>query len=91
VDAQEAFLVGQRAVQYALEGHTDVMVTLVRPVGEKYRCSTGLAPLEAVAGKEQLLPASYLDAATGLATEGFLQYARPLIGGPLPRFARFRW
>ena len=50
-DAGEATLVGRAAVEYALEGHSDVMVTLVWQPGEGYACYTGLAPLEAVAGK----------------------------------------
>jgi len=90
VDAAEAFLVGQMAVRYALEGHSDVMVSLQREPGPGYRCSTGLAPLEAVAGQERLLPPEFVDAAAGLVTEKFLEYAGPLIGGELPRFARLR-
>ena len=90
VDAREAFEVGQAAVRYALEGHTDVMVTLVREAGPRYHCTTGLAPLEAIAGKERLLPPEYIDPATGMPTEAFLKYARPLIGAPLPRFGRLQ-
>jgi 6-phosphofructokinase 1 len=90
VDAQEAFLVGQMAVRYALGGHTDLMVTLVREPGKQYRCSTGLVPLEAVAGQERLLPEAYLDSASSLPTPEFLKYARPLAGGALPRFGRLR-
>ena len=90
VDAREASMVGEMAVRYALEGHTDVMVTLVREPGRAYKCVTGLAPLEAVAGRERTVPLDYLDPSSGLVTERFLEYARPLIGAALPRFARLR-
>ena len=88
VDAGEAFTVGRMAVRYALEGHTDVMVALLREPGNEYRCVTGLAPLEAVAGRERPMPPEYIDEPSGLVTQRFLDYARPLIDPPLPRFER---
>ncbi len=91
-DAQEASLVGQAAARYALEGYSDSMVTLVRQStltpGEGYNCTTGLAPLEAVAGKVKPLPQGYIDASTGLVTQAYIEYARPLAGGPMPRYGR---
>ena len=89
-DAQEAYQVGREAVAYALEGHSDSMVTLERSPGRKYRCETGLAPLAAVAGQVKLLPEEYVDASAGLMTRAFIDYARPLIGGRLPRYARLQ-
>ena len=88
-DAGEATLVGRAAVEYALEGHSDVMVTLVRQPGEGYACYTGLAPLEAVAGKVRPLPSEYIGP-PGMMTQAFCDYARPLLGKPLPRYARLR-
>ena len=85
-DAREAELVGCAAVRYALEGHTDEIVTLVRELGRRYACSTGLAPLTQVAGQVKKLPAVYLDPANDFVTAKFLEYARPLIGSALPRF-----
>jgi len=90
VDAAEAYLVGKEAVRAAVAGHTDVMVTLLRSSSVTYQCTTGLAPLEAIAGRERVMPSRYVDAATGLPTKGFVEYAQPLIGAPLPRFARLR-
>ena len=87
-DAREAEMVGRAAVRYALQGISSQMVTLVREEGRGYACSTGLAPLEEVAGKVQRLPGHYFDPASQMATGAFLDYARPLIGAPLPRFGR---
>ncbi len=90
VDLAEAYLVGRQAVLAALRGETDRMVTLVREPGERYRVTTGLAPLEAVANHERHLPADYLTPDGTFVTPAFLDYARPLIGEPLPEYGRLR-
>ena len=87
-DAREAEMAGRAAVRYALEGHTGEMVTLLREPGERYACTTGLAPLEQVAGQVKRMPNEYLDPSSDFVTAAFINYARPLIGGPLPRFGR---
>ena len=87
-DAQEASLVGRAAVGYALEGHSDSMVTLVRQPDAKYECYAGLAPLNVIAGKVKPLPQEYIDTSEGLVTQAYLEYTRPLVGGPVPRYSR---
>ena len=89
-DASEAEMAGRAAVRHALDGETDRMVTLVREEGDSYRCSTGLAPLAAVAGEVRQMPAAYVDRASYSVAQPFVDYARPLIGTPLPRLARLR-
>ena len=88
VDAREAELVGRAAVRYALEGHTDEIVTLRRVGGPEYAVETGLAPLADVAGRVRRLPPELFDIDTGLAADLFESYATPLIGGPMPEFGR---
>jgi ATP-dependent phosphofructokinase / diphosphate-dependent phosphofructokinase len=87
VDWSEAYLVGKMAVQCALDGAQDVMVTLLRGPGPAYACYTGLAPLTTIAHAERRLPADFLDD-EGSITAAFVAYARPLIGGDLPEYAR---
>jgi 6-phosphofructokinase 1 len=87
-DAREAEMAGRAAVRYALQGASDRMVTLVRDDSRGYACSTGLAPLGEVAGKVWKLPEEYFDRANYMATQAFLDYARPLIGAALPRLER---
>ena len=89
-DAREAEMVGRAAVRYAAEGYTDQIATLVREPGERYSCTTGLAPLEQVAGRVKTLPDEYLDSANDFVTQEFTEYLRPLVGGPLPRLGRLR-
>ncbi len=86
-DLTEAEMAGRAAVRAAMNGHTDVIVTLERAPGSAYECITGLAPLDAVGGKVRTMPSEFLDAAAGELKPAFLRYLRPLVGR-LPRFAR---
>ena len=88
-DAREAEMAGRAAVRYALEGHTDEMVTLVRESGEKYACRTGVARLDHVAGRVRTMPEEYLARGRGLVTKEFIDYVRPLVGR-LPQLGRLR-
>jgi 6-phosphofructokinase 1 len=87
VDWDEAYLAGQTATAQAVDGARDVMVTLLRQPGPLYACTTGLAPLSEIAHAERRIPPHFLDD-DGQVTDAFLAYARPLIGGDLPTYAR---
>lgn len=87
-DQEEAYLVGRTAVRCAVTGESGYMVTLVREPGPDYGCTTGLAPLNEVANEERLLPDEYINAQGNFVTDGFREYALPLLGGPLPTYAR---
>ena len=43
-----------------------------------------------VANALKTLPDEYVNAEGNFVTEAFLEYARPLIGSPLPTYARLR-
>ncbi len=88
VDRDEAYEVGREAVRAALRGESNKMVTLLREEGPAYRCTTGLADLETVANAVHIMPAEYLTTTGNGVTQGFLDYARPLIGEPLPAYGR---
>jgi 6-phosphofructokinase len=88
VDAEEAHRVGRSAVRLALDGYSDVMVTLERSPGKVYHCSTGAVPLAQVANAEKLLPEGYIAPDGHDVTPAFVAYALPLIGEALPRLGR---
>ncbi len=90
VDAAEARMAGAAAVRHASEGTSDQMVTLVRVSNSPYQCEMDLAPLSAVANSERPVPAEYINKAGNDITPAFIEYALPLIGGPLPRYARLK-
>jgi len=88
VDADEAYMVGRNAVIGAVEGTTDKMVTLIREPGEAYHCTTGLVPLEEVANAEKLMPDEFINDERNGVSAAFLDYATPLLGGPLPEYVK---
>ena len=90
VDREEAYEVGKAAVLAALAGETGKMVTLIREPGPVYRSTTGLVELEQVANVERYLPDDFINGDGNFVTEAFIEYARPLIGGDLPPYARLR-
>ena len=80
IDRAEARMCGAAAARAACEGHTGVTVTLARHPGADYHVSTGLAPFEKVALHERLFPVEWRNAAGSDVTQGFRDYAAPLIG-----------
>ncbi len=90
VDLDESFRVGKAAVAAATAGETGKMVALKRAPGAEYAVSTGLVSVAEVAGKERPLPDAFLNHAGNFVTPAFLDYARPLLGEPLPAYARLQ-
>ncbi len=89
VDRAEAGAAGEAAVQAAIAGHSDKMVTIQRLADRPYRSFTALAPLAEIANAERHMPDEYLSARGNFVTPAFLKYLRPLIGTRLPVYARF--
>ncbi|KJS81678.1 MAG: hypothetical protein JM58_16535 [Peptococcaceae bacterium BICA1-8] len=87
-DVDEAFRAGQAAVKYFSQGITDVMVTLDRLPGVQYKIEIGKAPLEKVANVENLMPVHFINETGNFVTKEFYDYCLPLIGEPIPDYAR---
>ncbi len=87
-DREEAYLVGKMGINALLDGESDKMITLVRHTEPAYHCTTGLVEAARVANVQRLLPAEYLDESKTMVTQAFYDYALPLIGDPLPGYAR---
>ncbi|MBN1818836.1 MAG: 6-phosphofructokinase [Sedimentisphaerales bacterium] len=83
-DVDEAYRVGQAAVQAALSGENGKMVTLVRESNSPYKCTTGLALLSDVANGESKVPRDYINAKGNGVTQAMLDYVRPLVQGQAP-------
>ena len=88
VDWQEAYDAGRTAVALLGEGASEVMVSLERISDDPYQVRFGTAPLTAVANRERALPDEFIGPDGRSVTEDFRRYAVPLIGGPLPPYAR---
>jgi hypothetical protein len=99
VDLEEAYRVGQKAVQIAVEDGSGYMSTILRDPGPIYSARYDKVPLELVANSERSFPEAWIAANRLDVTEEFVRYARPLIGDHWPaiplvdgrqRFARLQ-
>jgi 6-phosphofructokinase len=88
VDLEEAYRVGAHAAELALAGRSGMMATILRTPGKAYAVQYGEVPLEVVANAERTFPAEWIAPSRTDVTDGFVRWAMPLIGEPLPRFAQ---
>jgi len=80
-DARQAYELGQRAVELALEGKNAVMPTIERTSDAPYAYRIGSAPLDQVANAEKFMPRDYISAdGYGISDKG-RAYLLPLIQG----------
>ncbi|HEX2912654.1 MAG TPA: 6-phosphofructokinase [Chloroflexia bacterium] len=89
VDLDEAWQAGEWAVRRAVKGESDIMITLLRAEGSQgeYCCEYGTTPLINIANTEHKMPENYINSAGNFVTQAFVDYATPLIGGPLPEYS----
>ena len=80
-DVKQAYEVGQRAVELALQGHNAVMPTIERISDVPYRYRIGVAPLAKVANTEKFMPRSFITRDGFGITEKCKRYLAPLIQG----------
>jgi 6-phosphofructokinase 1 len=99
VDLEEAYKVGLKAVQIAVEDGSGYMSTILRDPGPIYCVRYDRVPLELVANSERSFPEDWIAAGRLDVTDDFIRYARPLIGDSWPsiplvdgrqRFAQLR-
>lgn len=93
-DSDEAFQCGIKAVDFALDGVTGKVVTLLRSDGNRYGVEYSVADLNNVIGREKTIPEHWYTE-TGHLDNNFVKYVQPLIQGNvavteengLPKFA----
>lgn len=90
VDREEAYQVGVYSAQLALDGQDGYMATIVREPGTIYRVRYDKIPLNVVANAEREFPGEWIAENKSDVSDGFVNWALPLIGEPLPEFARFK-
>lgn len=84
VDIGEAYEVGRKAVQIALEEGTGWMATILRAPGPVYKAIFDKVKLDVVANSERFIPKKWLAKGGIDVTDDFVDYARPLIQGGWP-------
>lgn len=80
-DVDQAYALGQAAVELALSGKNAVMPTIVRLSDDPYRWEIGSANLADVANVEKKMPKEYITEDGFGITEACRRYLRPLISG----------
>ena len=98
VDVEQAYAVGEKAVELALDGHNAIMTSIVRESDNPYRWSIGQVPLEQVANREKMMPREFITEDGFGITEACRRYLEPLIVGEdyppyldgLPRYGGLR-
>ncbi len=81
VDIDQAYAVGQKAVERALDGQSDLMITIERKSDDPYEWDTGTTPLMSVAGESKAVPREWINEEGNDITEEFVTYCRPLLTG----------
>jgi 6-phosphofructokinase 1 len=99
VDLDEAYKVGEKAAQIAVQDGSGYMSTILREAGENYDVRYDKVRLELVANSERSFPANWIAPSKIDVTDEFVRYAQPLIGDHWPtiplldgrqRFARLQ-
>ncbi len=80
-DVAQAYALGKAAIERAVAGETDIMLTINRLADEPYQWEIGAVPLTAVANMEKKMPQNFI-AENGFGiTEVCRRYLLPLIQG----------
>jgi 6-phosphofructokinase 1 len=80
-DVKQAYAVGKKAVEFALQGKTAVMPVIKRVSDKPYRWKIESAPLGRIANKEKMLPRRYITKDGFGITQAGRRYLEPLIKG----------
>ncbi|MBA7543177.1 Pyrophosphate--fructose 6-phosphate 1-phosphotransferase [subsurface metagenome] len=90
IDREEAYQVGKYAAQIALSGENGFMSTIIRKAGRIYKIIYDKVLLDVVANSERKFPQEWISRDRVDVTDEFINWALPLIGSPLFRFAKFK-
>ena len=80
VDLDEAYQVGETAVELAASGQSGFMSTILRNAGPIYGVTFDKVPLAEVANSERTFPEHWISANGVDVTDDFVNYCRPLVG-----------
>lgn len=80
-DFEQAYALGKAAIEYAIAGKSDVMLTIQREMGPHYRWNIGTAPLSQVANVEYRMPRNFISDDGFSITPACYKYLEPLIQG----------
>lgn len=85
-DIDEAFRVGEAAVDAAVNGKSGVGMAIVRVSDEPYQSAMGISEIADIANREKTVPLEWIDVANAGLLPPYFTYALPLIQGELTPF-----
>ena len=80
-DLEESEQLGEKAVEYAIEGKTGYMTTIVRTSNEPYEYKIETAKLDGIANQVKQVPLEWISSDGNDVTSDMLDYVRPLVCG----------
>jgi len=80
IDLDEAYRLGQKAMELAATGQGGFMSTILREPGFVYNVRYDQVPLELVANSERTFPAHWILPSGSDVSTDFIRYAKPLVG-----------
>ena len=83
VDLDEAYCLGQTALQLAATGQSGSMATILRNPGSVYSVRYDKVSLTEVANSVRAFPAAWIAPSGYDVTDDFIRYARPLVGNDM--------
>ncbi|UGA36985.1 hypothetical protein JOS77_22825 [Chromobacterium haemolyticum] len=81
MDVRQAYIMGERAVEWLLTGKSGVMAGIKRIQNHPYCWDVEEVPLAVVGDQEKRLPPEFIGADGFSVTPAFLDYVRPLMEG----------
>lgn len=81
IDIEQAYTLGQKAVEFARLGKTNIMVNIVRKSNKPYKWAVGSVELEKVANAEKKIPRNFITTDGFHITDKCREYLAPLIQG----------
>ncbi len=80
-DVEQAYAMGEAAVEFAVAGHNSVMPTIDRQSNSPYSWKVGMAKLSDVANVEKMMPENFISEDGFGITDACREYLAPLIAG----------
>ncbi|MCL2744609.1 MAG: diphosphate--fructose-6-phosphate 1-phosphotransferase [Planctomycetaceae bacterium] len=80
IDLDEAYCLGQKAMELAATGQGGYMSTILRDAGFIYNVRYGQVPLEQVANSERTFPQKWILPSGCDVSDEFIRYAKPFVG-----------
>lgn len=78
-DVEEAYLCGEKAVEFAISGMNRVMATIVRVSSEPYMSEIKASDVSKIANHEKKVHRDWINEAGNDVLEEFIDYVRPLV------------